>query len=506
MTPWDMESQPDRDRLSNLTISERSHSTHKRVLHDCTRQSPRKNWVITDSMLQAYTAMRGRGIDMDDPFMDYLHETDRQKKETDSASTCITENILNGLRKTSVGEDASNQEQVFRVPRPAGVWHMSPQEDYDLTSVSDHNAVRDYGWLEANYGCADGDEDGIIFDMAHARSLAESGEASYISDEEGYPARSRISPCTFRLWASGTRRWDDGHEKPDISMSAKRLRPSTPDCQSRKQRNRRVSKGPQQFCHDSNVPLSPTYSISTNPSIVFTPPGVSPEQPPPGLAHHLFDRMNPLAARELRELRYGKLDVPETQPTEDDERYTMEEVIGALVCSSDKAPEHPSRTFTMSSTPSNSPGFRLRNKDGYTQSEITDVPLYGGVTSSILPDALRADWATIADIDRLITQAERQAIALRKRAASLSRTRADVSARLPTLRAAAERRARIREHAAAELREVRIKAQERWDVLVEAVEEVQKLRDVVAGLEDEIEEMCREVGMSSPQELLRGSE
>ena len=83
------------------------------------------------------------------------------------------------------------------------------------------------------------------------------------------------------------------------------------------------TKAPIQLQRDkyTGEALTPHYPVPSEPSIIWTPRGVSPRHFDRKWDRYMLDRMNPTAAKELREQRYGKPDVKETTPLGEDETY-----------------------------------------------------------------------------------------------------------------------------------------------------------------------------------------
>jgi len=58
----------------------------KTVLEDCSKNNPRKEWVLSHSSMYAYTAMRGPGVDEGDPLISHILAVERAKKWADPTS------------------------------------------------------------------------------------------------------------------------------------------------------------------------------------------------------------------------------------------------------------------------------------------------------------------------------------------------------------------------------------------------------------------------------------
>lgn len=104
------------------------------------------------------------------------------------------------------GNSGHSHKGLFEIDRPE-IDHIHPPSDYDPDPISYHNSGRDQGWFKP--------------DAANGENHLGSAD-DYVSDEEGDPVSGRISPCTFLRWATGAKRWDEGHvnkpEVPEVSI------------------------------------------------------------------------------------------------------------------------------------------------------------------------------------------------------------------------------------------------------------------------------------------------
>ncbi|CAK7217654.1 hypothetical protein SEUCBS140593_003282 [Sporothrix eucalyptigena] len=171
----------------------------------------------------------------------------------------------------------------------------------------------DQGWIKAN-GPFESDE-----------------EESFVSDDDGDPSESRITPAVFRALAAGCTL--DGVDSLRRPMSeAPSLRPVTPQdkiLDVSKDTTHHNNVAP--YCHrrqfdiHTGEELSPAYRVEQGPSssTLWTPPGVTPEraglyllllqegqgeqqQPVRGSGMPaLFQRMAPIDCQELRTRLYG---------------------------------------------------------------------------------------------------------------------------------------------------------------------------------------------------------
>ncbi|KAF4997313.1 hypothetical protein FDECE_12101 [Fusarium decemcellulare] len=205
----------------------------KRRLPSCTSYKA-KNWQITDSVLKTYTAMRG-------PYRlsgrDLFVWADRCRKALSKPAECSNEigscdTIMAGLEPLSIDpppvEAESSGPEYFIVPRP-------PYEHIELPEGSNPSEYAE-SLVDGPRGPAlrpgeqraaqddddvsvDGYDDPLIYNKtrpANKQAYLDSQKNEfYVSDEEGTPSDSRISPCTFLLWAENCERWDSVKIDPE---------------------------------------------------------------------------------------------------------------------------------------------------------------------------------------------------------------------------------------------------------------------------------------------------
>lgn len=131
------------------------------------------------------------------------------------ADTChrIIESVTRN-QQAEVSDDDQDRQQLFKIDRPK-LDHIVPPFDYDPGPIfdpglsPDDNMARVQRWLKANLKATGGE--------GNLDSSAHHSEDGSVPDEEGDPATGRVSPCTFRHWATGAGRSDDGHAEVSIS-------------------------------------------------------------------------------------------------------------------------------------------------------------------------------------------------------------------------------------------------------------------------------------------------
>ncbi|RYP35763.1 hypothetical protein DL768_010968 [Monosporascus sp. mg162] len=280
-------------------------TNHLRYLPACSRGHAKE--VISNSLMRVYVQMRGPSLGgIDDPLFEWIRLREElaildpppgHKKEVSRMLEMIDE-ALNP--ENPAGN--SPRDAAFEIPRPY-IEHIEAPSDMDLEFHFEQEAAIDA--FEAKY------------------------EPDSDDEEAGIPS-GRISPCTFLAWSRGCRRWDDGEIKvlPDEEETERR-RPPTPE-EPRPPKDRRpywyYRDAIRQWDKYTGQELTPYYLVPTNPSIIYTPPGIPVSELPPSAGFITkFSRMDPIAAREMRDHIYGKHPTYR-EPKTVSEAYTYSEV------------------------------------------------------------------------------------------------------------------------------------------------------------------------------------
>ncbi|CAM1504214.1 Fc.00g018050.m01.CDS01 [Cosmosporella sp. VM-42] len=193
---------------------------------DCTASDETKYWRVTDSMLKAYTAMRGpyraAGRDLF-VWMDRCSKTYCRPEECNElVGSC--EEVIDGIEPLYAEypppHDAKDRKDCFLVPRPPFA-HIIPHSGFKFSDHDEPDTRVPTGHFRQlqqeisesrDFGCENSLEEMVSCndpEPTYEKTRApEDWSDFYISDDEGDPHEGRISPCTFRLWAEGCERWD----------------------------------------------------------------------------------------------------------------------------------------------------------------------------------------------------------------------------------------------------------------------------------------------------------
>ncbi|PNH39185.1 hypothetical protein VD0004_g7697 [Verticillium dahliae] len=302
-------------------------------------QASNKNWKLTGPVLQAYNAMRGSRMAAGDPMGTWvgvklqeglMKESPEGKGKEQAPDFNVrdlqkfTAEIAETLQERPSIDKAARQE-VASVPRPQ-YQHINPPKGFKYPA---HLASSIHGIASESFD----------------RNFKEEYD---ISDDEGDPRAGRISPCTFRALAEGCTRWEEpGKELIHMPSDTKRLRPKTPPGGSQPQMppDRMAHNFTWQKDIEDGDALSPMYSLPSKPSIIYTPPGLHPKAQIRNWSTNMYDRMDPLMAKRLRDAQdtdendadaqdAGEAAAPpaSTPPTASSENrpYTQTEVAAAL--------------------------------------------------------------------------------------------------------------------------------------------------------------------------------
>ncbi|KAM0273856.1 hypothetical protein ACHAQH_008188 [Verticillium albo-atrum] len=301
-------------------------------------QASKTTWKLTGPTLRAYNAMRGSRMTTGDPLGTWIavkmqeglinqscesngRESNGKKKAAEfdvNELQAFTADIAETLQEWP-GIDKQARQEFASVPRPQ-YQHLNPPDGFKYPPLlaSSINGIA-------------------------SESYDKNFQDEYdISDDEGDPRDGRISPCTFRALAEGCARWAEPGEKPiEMPLDTERLRPQTPPGGSQPQlhADRMAHKFTWQRDVEDGDQLSPAYSLPSSPSILYTPPGLNPAAKMRNWTTNMYDRMDPLMAKRLRNVEEANENdadeaaaPPSTPPTASSENmpYTQSEVAEAL--------------------------------------------------------------------------------------------------------------------------------------------------------------------------------
>ncbi|KAK7747043.1 hypothetical protein SLS62_009300 [Diatrype stigma] len=456
--------------------------------HNQGNQTKQKQ-IITNSMMQAYNKMRGsieeEGVD---PLFEWIKE--REEPPPDESPADKKKRISRMLEKIDEVLDPSNpaghtpRDSIFEVERPS-YEHLEVPPGMDMAF---HRAQE----IEAKKQVLEPDSD----------------------DEEAGVPSGRISPCTFLALSKGCVRWDDHENKVYIDETqATRLRPPTPEIPL-------VAKSRQMpsYCHErveqvdevSGGWLSPHYKVPSSPSLLFSAPGV-PDDKFAESATFMgkFSRMDPLAAREMRDHMYGG--------NEDTKRKG----------------KGPATVANSLNNGGNYEGLDDKAVDLLTfipQSEIEEAALHtqgpgmGPEASTTLTAHLTAQWTSIAAAEsceaalrRAAAQQEARQQALENELQALRQHLVPQLRHRRAMRAAYERhqqqqqeerammlrRERIQEHMAQYLRDVQHRLDTAHLRAAEAQRRAEGRAAAIEDLEDDIAEVLLSVGARDAEQVYR---
>ncbi|KAI1637094.1 hypothetical protein F4809DRAFT_661515 [Biscogniauxia mediterranea] len=430
---------------------------HTRYLPGCSGGQPKEKQIVSNAMMQAYVKMRGPCMGgAEDPLFEWIrlredlpvrNPAPGHKKDVSRMLDLIDKS----LEETNMGGD-SPRDAVFEVERPH-VDHIHVPEGMDTSIHALTASCADFEFEDED------DED----------------------DEEADATGGRVSPCTFLAWSKGCTRWDDSAAKvPHESIAAthQRQRPPTPPpaddvpAPATPPRDRYphwYNEFEDQYDAVDGEPLTPRYHVPTEPSIVYTPPGVGPLDLQGPEFQAQYARMAPLDAWDLRRHQFGgPTRDQDVEPSGHDERYTWDEIEAVA-----SQPQPFGRLGTFR-------GVDLR-------------------------DYLSAQWAGVAANDAAAAAAQAQAADQEARVAALERDAAALrGVYLPALRrrrAWRARRGRIAEH----LVRHHAEAQARLNASFYGLCRQRARRDRAAArleaLELEVGALCLAEGLACPQDV-----
>lgn len=227
-----------RNGVWGLNPSELITQEHEREitgLPKCTASRHTKNWRVTNSMLSAYTALRGpyrlAGRDMF-VWMDRCGKTFTKPEDCSAhvgscnsyvawytgrspriAADDFSCRIIADLEPLSYDppplRDETSQKQVFSIPRPP-YEHIRPPPGFNAADHEEPSVELDKDFVtDMKRGVQTWSDDGngdCLAQLNGPDGIYSATDEFVISDDEGDPLDGRISPCTFRLWAEGCER------------------------------------------------------------------------------------------------------------------------------------------------------------------------------------------------------------------------------------------------------------------------------------------------------------
>ncbi|KAI1825381.1 hypothetical protein F4861DRAFT_198198 [Xylaria intraflava] len=424
---------------------------YTRYLPNCSIGKPKEVQVISNAMMQAYVAMRGNYLgveDGNDPLFKWIQQreelaqTSKPKIDHQRDITRMLELIDKALSSTNAGD--SPRDGVFEVYRP-NFAHIKPERDMDM---SPHIFA----------ACCDDFE-------------CENTDDS--DDDEPNSPSGRISPCTFLEWSKDCKRWngDDNEHKKETS-SYRRMRPPTPEAPMPPQFRGRKSRGPYEHQWDiyTGEVLTPSYNVPSSPSIVYTPPGVEFDGfSSPGF-HTQYRRMAPLLEREFRQRLYGGMgEFPKLSDDEKD-RFSPTEVNTAAAI----------------------------------------VPEFHNFQGPDIDAILKDRWTAVQQTEEAEKALQKHTELQAKHIERLRSDQRHMNRFLPALlmqremrekkeREARERGEKIRAYVAENARDAQSRLDTAWHRLNGTKAKVSENALLIASLEHDIQELCAEAGVRDPK-------
>ncbi|KAF4983132.1 hypothetical protein FZEAL_1399 [Fusarium zealandicum] len=205
----------------------------KYILPNCSMSQGDRHWQITDSVLKAYTAMRGpyriSGRDLF-VWIDRCRKTfAKPEGYGNGVGSCDT--IIARLEPLSLDPppvtDKASDKEFFLVPRPP-YEHIKAHEGIDRSEYEESFIQSQLAYASGPSGQPKMDDDQESMDEednlvsykktrpdVKEKHLESQKDEFYISDNEGTPSDGRISPCMFRLWAEGCERNGSANIDPE---------------------------------------------------------------------------------------------------------------------------------------------------------------------------------------------------------------------------------------------------------------------------------------------------
>ncbi|KUI57683.1 hypothetical protein VP1G_05007 [Cytospora mali] len=292
------------------------------VLPGCSKgKDHSKKWNMSTTMMQVYFAMKGPGVDMEDPLVNWIgkHEVDKQQNGEATLLGGVEDSInergeWKARGPATVDEDDEKRKAIFSYARPK-MDHLTVDESFDPDK------------LEEMYQNLDKQGDG----------WAKYAASEISNDGEGDPVSGRVSPCTFARWALGAKRWDAPgdkyksmwEERENYDIPEDRQRPASPNTAlPRREKDRKKER---LYDAEDGRELSPACSgyAKTEPSVLWSPPPMDPSLPYNFFTHQ-FDRMDPMLMREVRKNNASTEPSWGVSSASQPEHYTPSEVDAAV--------------------------------------------------------------------------------------------------------------------------------------------------------------------------------
>ncbi|KAI0385361.1 hypothetical protein F5Y04DRAFT_291990 [Hypomontagnella monticulosa] len=258
---------------------------------------------FTNSMMQAYVAMRGPTMEgSGDPLFEWIRT--REVRTGKDRASRLQDDRKDILKMLELIDKAIDSEATSGSTPRDGVFEMTkPPHHHHVKAQHPANAEGPVA-QEKHFSWSDDDD-----------------------DEEGGGPSGRISPCTFLAWAQGSKRWGRHSSIKDpqgVLSNASRIRPTHPTTSKVRLDPQYVQNHLPQIDQETGEELTPEYDVPLNPSIIYTPPGTVPHFWSSAFQER-YNRMVPLIAQKHRNVLYGKVGGSVT-PAGTNERYTKSQV------------------------------------------------------------------------------------------------------------------------------------------------------------------------------------
>ncbi|KAK6225937.1 hypothetical protein QIS74_01984 [Colletotrichum tabaci] len=466
-----------------------------------------KTWKMSDSMMVAYGAMRGSLMQTNDTLRSWMevkaYEAAIRVQQDEKAVTGLPDHSVEQRPHSSSGSKgnaidlgvhrrsqsqlmlkevnmaakeyapaAVDRKTAYNVPRPRFL-HISPK--FEGFKFEDYLPPNDEA-TESIYKQP--------FDPN--RDFAKEYD---VSDDEGDPASGRISPCTFRLLAEGCAKKDPKANQVYMADDAVRMRPPSPleDSQGHVEVDRlAVTFELQRDINDGGW-ITPCYSVDTEPSIIYCPPGVNLKRKMRNWWFGLFDRMDPIAARHFRKIEFREANdsiapletvtehsVPSTTSSERRHAYTDVEVLEAL--------HAPGSRRVAGVAPQNAQLIISQRWQTVTRWKAQDAELArenDGMRGAIERAKMELREIRLT-VDHLLQKKAAEELAMRQR-----------------------KHNRVLRRVSAHLHELRYEIQSKLDALKSAQAQNYTMKAELAVLQAQIQEECSRADMASPDEVRR---
>ncbi|KAK1595021.1 uncharacterized protein LY79DRAFT_511431 [Colletotrichum navitas] len=499
-----------------------------------------KMWKMSDSAMIAYGAMRGSMMQTNDPLRSWMevkaYEAAIRELNTDGAAATSSDHSVEQKnlsllsspegkgKSVAVGSHGNSQpESAIREPSSlANEATTSPVHSTGGRREVDGDYIemlKEANMVAKEYAPAEIDRKST-YDVPRPRFLhispkfegfkfedylpphVDIPEPSYkqlfdpnrdfvkeydVSDDEGDPVSGRISPCTFRLLAEGCVKRDSKANRVYMAHDTQRMRPPTPfdDCQRRLTIDRLALSFELQRDVNDGGWITPCYSVESEPSIIYQPPGVTLKHKMRNWWFGLFDRMDPLAARRFRKVQFREANDPVA----------------------------PLETATEYSVPSTTSSER---NHAYTDTEVLEAlhaagcRRVAGIAPQNAPLIISQRWQTVSRWKGQETELNREndgmRCAIERAKIELREIRLSVN-HLLQKRATEELAIRQRKHkrvlrqVSAHLHELRYEIQSKLDALKCSQTLNESMKTELAMLQLQIKEECSRVDMASPDEV-----